>query len=207
MHVLPLARRRRRTGNPPSARLGLLPRTRTQSSARRFHVRGHGRSHEQCHRDVHHLHRAGQRLAHRSFAIAPAKLAEHVRDIKKSGDKFSLWKKEPFLALTTYIQLVDGFGWDAWRNYLFSFANPSFGAAPKTDDEKRDQFLVRYSKITEKNLGDFFDFWGIPVSSSAKAEVSELERWNAEGPELSRRAAHFTISRTRNRRLAHAGVF
>ena len=114
-------------------------------------------------------------------AIAPAKLAEHIRDIKKADDKFALWKKEPFLALTTYIQLVEGFGWEAWRNYLYSFANPSFGPAPKTDDEKRDQFLVRYSKITGKNLGDFFDFWGIPVSSSAKAEVMKLERWMPKG--------------------------
>jgi hypothetical protein len=28
-----------------------------------------------------------------------------------------------------------------------------------------------------KNLGPFFDAWGIPVSSSAKAEVSKLEAW------------------------------
>ena len=114
-------------------------------------------------------------------AIAPAKLAEHIRDIQKADDKFALWKKEPFLALTTYIQLVEGFGWDAWRNYLYSFADPSFGPAPKTDEEKRNQFLVRYSKITGKNLGDFFDFWGIPVSSSAKAEVMKLERWMPKG--------------------------
>jgi len=114
-------------------------------------------------------------------AIAPAELAKHIAAIKKAGNKFALWKSEPFVALTTYIQLVQGFGWDAWRNYLYSFSNPSFGPAPKTDDEKRDQFLVRYSKITGKNLGDFFDFWGIPVSSSAKAEVSKLERWMPKG--------------------------
>ncbi|MEO6788942.1 MAG: M60 family metallopeptidase, partial [Chthoniobacteraceae bacterium] len=114
-------------------------------------------------------------------AIAPAKLAEHVNAIRKAGDKFALWKREPFVALTTYIQLVEGFGWDAWRKYLYSFSDPSFGPAPKNDGEKRDQFLVRYSKITGKNLGDFFDFWGIPVSPSAKAEVSKLERWMPKG--------------------------
>ncbi len=110
-------------------------------------------------------------------AIAPKKLEEHVAAIKKSGNKFALWKSDPFLALTTYIQLVQGFGWESWRAYLHSFADPSFGPAPKSDDEKRDQFLVRYSKITKKNLGDFFEFWGIPVSSSAKAEAAKFERW------------------------------
>jgi hypothetical protein len=47
--------------------------------------------------------------------------------------------------------------------------------------ERRDQFLIRYSKIANKNLGPFFDFWGIPVSSSAKAEVSKLEAWMPKG--------------------------
>lgn len=106
---------------------------------------------------------------------------EHVKTIKKAGNKFATWKKEPFLALTTYIQLVDEFGWDAWKKYLYSFSEPSFGPKPTNDDEKRDQFLMRYSKITNKNLGPFFDAWGIPVSSSAKAEASKLETWVPKG--------------------------
>jgi hypothetical protein len=106
---------------------------------------------------------------------------EHIAAIKKAGDKFALWKKEPFLALTTYVQLGDEFGWDAWRKYLHSFADPSYGPAPKGDDERRDQFLVRYSKIVNRNLGPFFDAWGIPVSSSAKAEVGKLEAWMPKG--------------------------
>ena len=106
---------------------------------------------------------------------------EHIAAIKKADNKFALWKKEPFLALTTYAQLVDGFGWDAWRKYLYSFSDSSLSPTPKNDDEKRDQFLVRYSKITGKNLGPFFDAWGIPVSSSAKAEVSKLEAWMPKG--------------------------
>ena len=114
-------------------------------------------------------------------AIAPKKLEEHIAAIKKAKNKFDVWKSDPFLALTTYIQLVQGFGWASWRAYLHSFTDPSFGPAPKSDEEKRDQFLVRYSKITGKNLADFFDFWGIPVSSSAKAEVSKLERWMPKG--------------------------
>ena len=114
-------------------------------------------------------------------AIAPKKLEEHIAAIKKAGNKFALWKSEPFVALTTYIQLVQGFGWESWRAYLHSFADASFGPAPKNDDEKRDQFLVRYSKVTKKNLGDFFDFWGIPVSSSAKAEVAKFEKWMPKG--------------------------
>ncbi len=103
------------------------------------------------------------------------------KKIKKSANKWQDWKSSPFLALTTYIQLIQEFGWESWRTYLYSFADDKFGPTPKGDDERRDQFLIRYSKITNKNLGPFFDAWGIPVSSSAKAEVSKLDAWMPKG--------------------------
>ena len=102
---------------------------------------------------------------------------EHWTKHKKAGAPFATWKKDPFLALTTYIQLIDGFGWDAVKKYFDSYNDSSFGPMPTNDDEKRDQFLVRYSKITNKNLGPFFEAWGIPVSSGAKDSVAKLEKW------------------------------
>jgi hypothetical protein len=106
---------------------------------------------------------------------------KHIDEIKAAKDKFAEWKKSPFLALTTYIQLVDAFGWEAWRKYLHSFADTSYGPVPKDDDDARDQFLVRYSKITGKNLCPFLEFWGLPFSEAAKAEVSKLETWMPKG--------------------------
>ncbi|HCN30190.1 MAG TPA: hypothetical protein DIT64_15910 [Verrucomicrobiales bacterium] len=103
--------------------------------------------------------------------------AEHIQKIKRASDKWAVWKSDPFLALTTYIQLVQAFGWDSWRKYLHSFADPAHGPMPAGDDERRDQFLVRYSKIVNRDLGPLFDFWGIPVSPAAKASVAGLEPW------------------------------
>ena len=114
-------------------------------------------------------------------AISEESRKAHIQKIKKAANKWQVWKSEPFTALTTYIQLMQEFGWESWRKYLHSFDDASFGPAPKGDDERRDQFLVRYSKITNKNLGPFFDAWGIPVSSSAKAEVSKLDAWMPKG--------------------------
>lgn len=114
-------------------------------------------------------------------AISEEARKEHTQKIKRAVDKWQLWKSDPFIALTTYIQLVQEFGWESWRKYLHSFADPAFGPAPKGDDERRDQFLIRYSKVTNRNLGPFFDWWGIPVSSTAKVEVSKLEAWMPKG--------------------------
>ena len=37
---------------------------------------------------------------------------------------------------------------------------------PKSDDEKRDQWLVRFSRQVGRNLGPFFEAWGVPDVSS-----------------------------------------
>ena len=113
-------------------------------------------------------------------AISAEARKEHLAKIKNAGSgeqKWALWKSSPFLALTTYIQLIQGFGWESWRAYLHSFADPAFGPKPASDDEKRDQFLVRYSRITGRNLGPFFEFWGIPVSEGATAAMSVFKSW------------------------------
>lgn len=114
-------------------------------------------------------------------AISEEARKENIQKIKRASDKWQTWKSDPFLALTTYIQLIQEFGWESWRKYLYSFSDSSFGPAPANDDAKRDQFLVRYSKIANKNLGPFFEAWGIPVSSSAKAEVSMMPPWMPKG--------------------------
>ncbi len=106
---------------------------------------------------------------------------EHIRKIKAATDKWQTWKSDPFLALTTYIQLVQEFGWKSWRDYLHSFDDSSFGPKPANDSEAKDQFLIRYSRITKRDLGPFFDFWGIPVSQAAKAEVAKFEPWMPPG--------------------------
>ncbi|MCB1224228.1 MAG: M60 family metallopeptidase [Verrucomicrobiales bacterium] len=114
-------------------------------------------------------------------AISEEARREHVQAIQKATDKWQLWKSSPFVALTTYIQLIQAFGWDSWRAYLHSFDDTDFGAVPASDDEARDQFLTRYSRITNRNLGPFFEAWGIPVSAAARAEVASLEPWMPAG--------------------------
>ena len=110
-------------------------------------------------------------------AVSEEAQKEHWLKHKKAGVPYATWKKDPFLALTTYLQLIDGFGWDAVKAYFDSYNDSTFGPLPTNDDEKRDQFMVRYSKVTKKNLGPFFDAWGIPVSSAAKASIAGMETW------------------------------
>lgn len=110
-------------------------------------------------------------------AVAPEKQEEHWKKHQKAGVPFSTWKSDPFLALTSYAQLIDAFGFDTLKKVIRSYQGTDLGPLPRSDDEKRDQWMIRYSKISGKNLGPFFDAWGIPVSSEAKTEIESLPSW------------------------------
>ena len=67
------------------------------------------------------------------------------------------------------------------KKFFRSYQDAALGPKPKTDEEKRDQWMVRYSKIVGRNLGPYFDACGIPVSPSAKADISKLPAWMPPG--------------------------
>ena len=98
---------------------------------------------------------------------------------------FAQWKRDPAIALWMYVLVQDEFGWEAFQKTFAEYAALPAGERPKNDAEKRDQWLVRLSRNVERNLGPYFEAWGVPTSEDARKSVSELEPWM---PELVRDA-------------------
>jgi hypothetical protein len=96
---------------------------------------------------------------------------------RRPAEKFQKWKSDPFLALAMYIQLQEAFGWETYLKVFKEYSELAENEKPKNDDEKRDQWLVRFSKASGKNLAPFFDDWGVPVSESARRAVAHLSTW------------------------------
>ncbi|NQT83440.1 hypothetical protein HQ563_10470, partial [bacterium] len=48
---------------------------------------------------------------------------------------------------------------------------------PKTNDQKRDQWMVRFSRTVGRNLGPVFQAWGVPTSEKARASITDLPVW------------------------------
>jgi len=94
-----------------------------------------------------------------------------------AGASFDQWKSDPFLALGMYVELIDEFGWESFKKVFAEYRNLSPNERPRNDDEKRDQWMCRFSKQVGKNLGPFFDQWGVPVSQSAKESIKDLPVW------------------------------
>ena len=98
---------------------------------------------------------------------------DHDRD-------FAYWKRKPFLALVMYVQLQEAFGWEAFRTVFAEYRDLAEDELPKTDDDERDQWLVRMSRTVGRDLGPFFEAWNVPTTSEARASVADLPVWLPE---------------------------
>ena len=96
------------------------------------------------------------------------------------GNSSAGWTSKPFTGLIFYDELVEGFGWDAFHKVFIEYRDLPGRERPKNDDEKRDQWLVRFSRTVGKNLGPFFEAWKIPTSEAARNSITNLPVWLPE---------------------------
>ncbi|MFH1747415.1 MAG: M60 family metallopeptidase [Planctomycetota bacterium] len=93
------------------------------------------------------------------------------------GADFEVWKSKPFLALLMYMQIKEEFGWDVYRRVFAEYRQLPADKRPQSDDEKRDQWMIRMSQTIGRNLGPFFEAWGVPTSKAAREQVADLPAW------------------------------
>jgi hypothetical protein len=105
-----------------------------------------------------------------------AETAGKLRQHLSQPDKFTRLKKDPFLALM-YDQLRAAFGWDTYKKVFADYRALPKDQRPKNDDEKRDQWMVRFSKAAGKNLGPFFEAWGVPTSAAGRQSIADRPGW------------------------------
>ncbi len=110
-------------------------------------------------------------------ALVPAKMEARLRKYLDAGADFEKWKSDPFLALTMYIELEQGFGWEAYKKVFAEYRTLSPAERPKTEMQQHDQWMVRFSRAVGKNLGPFFQAWGVPTSEAARQSLANLPRW------------------------------
>lgn len=94
-----------------------------------------------------------------------------------SGAPFDQWQADPFLALDMYLQLQEAFGWEPFEKTFAEYRTLKPQERPRTDSEKRDQWLIRFSRAVGRDLSGFFRKWGVPISPSASQSLGDLPAW------------------------------
>jgi len=93
---------------------------------------------------------------------------------------FEKWKRDPFLGLIMYIQMQKAFGWDAFKKVFAEYRALPRNERPRSDDDRRDQWMVRLSRTVGRNLGPFFEAWHVPTSEKARTSIANLPTWLPE---------------------------
>ncbi|MHC4958368.1 MAG: M60 family metallopeptidase [Planctomycetota bacterium] len=110
-------------------------------------------------------------------ATQPEATRQRIARHRSGGRPFTAWKSQPFLALIMYRQLRAAFGWEAFKKVFAEYRDLEAADRPGDDAAKRDQWMMRFSRTVGRNLGPFFDDWGVPVSEAAKKAVADLPAW------------------------------
>ena len=117
---------------------------------------------------------------HEAFKDRDRKIGLHTAK-PDSPARSDAWRKDPFLALFMYCQLREAFGWEKFKKVFAEYRNLPAAERPKEDSDKRDQWMIRFSRATGKNLGPFFEQWGVPTSHAARDSIKDLPEWMPEG--------------------------
>lgn len=97
------------------------------------------------------------------------------------GCDFEKWKRDPFLALCMYMQLQEAFDWEPFTKVFKEYRTLSQEQRPRSDDDKRDHWMVRFSQAVGRNLGPFFEAWAVPTTEKARASIADLPIWMPDG--------------------------
>lgn len=103
----------------------------------------------------------------------PPSYAKYAAD----GAKFEKWKSDPFLALQMYVQLQREFGWEPFKKVFAEYRSLKKEDRPRNDSEKRDQWMMRFSRSVGRDLGPFFEAWGVPTSEAARKSIADFPAW------------------------------
>jgi len=111
--------------------------------------------------------------------------AEQIARYDFAKPNFEQWKQDQWLGLTTYVELQQAFGWDGFKSVFAQYLKLPESELPNSEEAKRDQWMVRFSRQVGRDLGPFFQAWGIPTSAAARASIADLPAWMPD--ELPRR--------------------
>jgi hypothetical protein len=119
-----------------------------------------------------------QKLVGREMTAHPS-----LKDIDKlliqrlgSEKKVDAWTN-----LAMYVKTIQAFGWEPLHKTMQSYALPGGADGIKTREQKMDQWVLRYSKATGKNLAPYYAAFDVTCSDATKQAISSLPVWLPAG--------------------------
>ncbi len=111
----------------------------------------------------------------RALVDAKEKIDAHLKRVA-AGEE-SNWKADPFVALGFYADLRMHFGWEPFEQVFREYEEENIN--PRTDRERRSEFYRRMSLAVDRDLGPYFEAWGVAITPEARRGLVGMEPWQS----------------------------
>ena len=110
-------------------------------------------------------------------AMTQAEIDKRLQTIAANPGKSKYYERDPWYPLTMFWLMRQEFGWEPFTKLFAEFRDLPRSERPRTEQEKHDQFLLRFSKLTGRNLSEYLSAWGVELSPDARQAVGNLPVW------------------------------
>jgi hypothetical protein len=112
----------------------------------------------------------------------------------QGGSQISQWSV--WIALETYLQIQEEFGWEPITQALTAYYNMS--NSPSSSDAEFNEWTLQISYSTGYNLAPYHQAWGFPLTQATHAALAHLPVWLTDPPRLAGLYEYDAIIRTNN---------
>nr|XP_046244501.1 TRPM8 channel-associated factor homolog [Scatophagus argus] len=106
-------------------------------------------------------------------SLKPGNRERQIKKYVEGGKILGNWNL--WVALETYLQLQEKFGWDAFKKVFAAYHKMS--NFPKDNKGKMNLYAETFSQTVGMNLAGFFKAWGWPIESATEEKFSNLPSW------------------------------
>ncbi|XP_021437816.2 TRPM8 channel-associated factor homolog isoform X1 [Oncorhynchus mykiss] len=92
----------------------------------------------------------------------------------KGGRNLASW--DMWVALETYMQLQEQFGWDAFKKVFAAYH--TMQNVPNDNKGKMNLYAETFSLAVNRNLAPFFKAWGWPIEPATEEKLSNMPVWS-----------------------------
>lgn len=93
-------------------------------------------------------------------------------DLAQKNFPFDQWCSQPYVALILYAQLIKAFGWNAFKVTFREYETLNSMDHFKTDTDKWNQWIERFSSVANVDVSPLFLFWGIPFTKNSSTTLT-----------------------------------
>ncbi|XP_056428954.1 TRPM8 channel-associated factor homolog [Hyla sarda] len=108
--------------------------------------------------------------------LKPEARENRVKQYVKNGANLAQWSV--WIALETYLQLQEGFGWDPFKQVFAEYQ--TLTNVSKNKNVKMNLWAEKFSHAVNKNLVPFFKAWGWPIDDATNNKLSTLPEWDKD---------------------------